>query len=267
MALMADRSPMDWDAGHYEHVAAQLLPAARLVVERAAPTPGERVVDLGCGTGNVALLAAGRGARVIGVDPAPRLLDVARERAAAEGLAATFVHGEAAGLPLDSASADLVLSVFAVIFAPDAVAAAAEMARVTAPGGRVVLTAWIPEGAIAEAGRVAFQAIANALGGPPGPPPFPWHDPDAVAGLLGPHGFAVAVDEERIAFTARSAREYLDAEYANHPMIVSGRAILEPRGEAQAVADRSLAIFEAANEDPQAFRLTSRYLVVTASRA
>jgi ubiquinone/menaquinone biosynthesis C-methylase UbiE len=76
-------------------------------------------VDLGCGTGNAALLAAGRGARVTGVDPAPRLLDVARARAAERGLDATFAHGEAGDLPLEDGEVDVVLSVFGVIFAPD----------------------------------------------------------------------------------------------------------------------------------------------------
>lgn len=261
------RPTMDWDAGSYEHTAAQLLPTAEVAVDRAAPTSGERVLDVGCGTGNAALLAAARGARVTGVDPSPRLLDLARERAAAEGLDATFLAGEAANLPVGDGTADLVLSVFAVVFAPDAQAAARELARVTAPGGRVVLTAWIPEGPIAEAGRVMRQAIENALGPSPAPPPYPWHDPTALSDLLSPHGFAVQTEEQRIAFTAPSAGALLQGEFENHPMMVSGLAILESRGGAQAVRDRALEIFEAANEDPAAFQVTSRYVVATARRA
>src|SRR3954452_3668306 len=133
---------MDWSAGHYEQIADQVMPAAHAVVDRAVPVPGEHVVDVGCGTGNAALLAAERGARVTGVDPAPRLLEVARARAASRGLEATFALGDAAALPIEDGEADVVLSVFGVIFASDPLAAAAEMARVTAPGGRVVLTAW-----------------------------------------------------------------------------------------------------------------------------
>jgi len=67
---MTSSPSLDWSIGNYEHTADQLMPAARLVVDRAAPAPGERVVDVGCGTGNAALLAAARGARVTGVDPA-----------------------------------------------------------------------------------------------------------------------------------------------------------------------------------------------------
>jgi SAM-dependent methyltransferase len=261
------RRTMDWSVGNYEHTAAQLLPAARLVVDRAAPAEGERVVDVGCGTGNAALLAAARGARVTGVDPAPRLLEVAREQAAAHGLDATFALGEAAALPLSDGDADVMLSVFGVIFAPNAAAAAAEMARVTAPAGRIVLSAWVPEGAIHDAVHVAEEAVRRAVGAPAGPPPFAWHDREALAELLAPHGFEVAVGEERLVFTAKSPRDYLDAESANHPLALAGRAVLEPRGEAEALRDRMLSVYQAANEDPDRFRVTSRYVVATARRA
>src|SRR5690242_13344172 len=100
---------IDWGHGHYERTAAQLVPAARDAVEHAAPRPGEHVVDVGCGTGNAALLAAERGARVTGVDPAERLLEVARAAAAERGLQATFAQGDAAHLPVDDGSADVVL--------------------------------------------------------------------------------------------------------------------------------------------------------------
>ncbi|MGI8623837.1 MAG: class I SAM-dependent methyltransferase [Solirubrobacteraceae bacterium] len=92
------------------------------------------MVNIGCGTGNAALLVAERGARVTGVDPAPRLLEVARTQARERRLDIAFSAGEAAALPLADAGADALLSVFAVIFAPDAHAAAAEMTRVTRAG-------------------------------------------------------------------------------------------------------------------------------------
>lgn len=257
---------MDWGLGQYEVTAALLLPAARVLVDRAALTVGERVVDVGCGSGNAALLAATQGVDVVGVDPAPRLLEVARERAAAQGLRATFVQGEAAALPLDDASADVLLSVFAVIFASDAAAAAAEMARVTAPGGRIVLSAWLPQGAIFDSVGVFQEAVAKALGRPAEPPRFAWHDQEALEGMLGPLGFAVEVDEERLAFSASSAREYLETQGQTHPLAIAGRTVLESRGEGEAISERALRILEAANEDPNGFRVTSHYVVATARR-
>jgi SAM-dependent methyltransferase len=256
----------DWGLGRYEGTAAKLRPAAEIVVDRAAPRPGERVVDVGCGTGNATLLAAARGARVVGIDPAPRLLEVARAEAAAGKLDASFAQGDAAATGLGEASADVVLSVFGVIFAPDPAAAAAELARVTAPSGRIVLSAWIPDGAISQTARAAREAVTAAVGAPAGPPPFPWHERDALAGLLEPHGFAVELEEHRLAFTAPSAAEYADAEFREHPLSVAGHAVLEPRGEAEPLRARILEILTAANEDPAAFRVTSRYVVATARR-
>src|SRR5262249_38420696 len=150
-AVMSTAATFDWGLGNYERTAGQLAPAARTVVEVAAPVAGEHAVDVGTGTGNGALLAAARGARTTGVDPAPRLLEVARGRAASAGLDITFAPGDAASLPLGDGEADAVFSVFGVIFAPDPAAAAAELARVTAPAGRIVFSAWLPEGAIREA--------------------------------------------------------------------------------------------------------------------
>jgi SAM-dependent methyltransferase len=258
---------IDWGVGQYERTAEQLLPAARLVVDRAAPADGQRVVDVGCGTGNAALLAAERGARVTGVDPAARLLEVARAEAAARGLDAEFVQGDAASLPLPDGEADLVLSVFGVIFAPDPQAAAAEMARVLQPEGRIVISAWIPEGAISAVNRLSREAVARALELPPAPPPFAWHEQDALAGLFGEHRFEVSLEEATISFTGPSARAYLEAEGESHPMALAGRAVLEPRGEGEALLASMLEVLEQANEDPGAFRVTSRYLIVSATRA
>jgi SAM-dependent methyltransferase len=264
---MTSAPSLDWGIGNYESTAAQLEPAARLIVDRAAPSPGERVVDVGCGTGNAALLAAARGARVTGVDPAARLLQVARERAAKQKLEADFVSGEAAAIPLADGEADLVMSVFGVIFSPDPAAAAAEMARVTGPNGRILLSAWIPEGPISAMGRIAREAVSQALGTPPGPPPFPWHENDALDGLLAAHGFGVSLEQQQISFTGASPAEYLDGEMADHPMALAGRAVLEQQGRSEAVRAQMLEVLEAGNEDPGAFRTTSRYVIVTAVRS
>jgi len=257
---------MDWGVGRYETTAEQLLPAGVAVVRSAALKLGERVLDLGCGTGNAALLAAEEGARVTGVDPAQRLLEVARARAASQGTEVQFLPGEAASVPLDDASVDVVLSVFAVIFAPDAGAAAAEMARVLASDGRIVLSAWIPGGAMSEMNGLAAETVRQAVGIPPGPKPFPWHDLDSLSALLAPHGFSVTLEERRHAFTAPSAREFLDQESRNHPLAVTGLAILEQMDQADALRTGMLEILQNGNEERDSFRVTSRYVIGMASR-
>ena len=259
----------NWGSGHYERTAAQLAPAADVGVERAAPQASERVLDLGCGTGNAALLAAARGATVTGVDPAPRLLEVARARAADHDVDSAFALGEAAALPVESGSVDVLLSVFGVVFAPDAVAAAAEMARVATPQGRIVLSAWLPEGAIRQVVRMAREMEAAALDAPSMPSPFAWHDRDALSGLLAPHGFSVEVDLHSHVFTAASVDDYLQGELVDHPLWVASRAMLEARGksavQAQIVA-RAREILTVGNEDPAGFAVTSSYVVATAQR-
>ena len=255
---------MEWATGRYERIAEQVLPAAEVVVERAASRRGEHVVDVGCGTGNAALLAAERGARVTGVDPAQRLLDVAAAEAAERGLDASFVVGEAASMPLPDSGADTVISVFGSIFAPDPKGAAAEMARITSANGRIVQSAWIPAGPIFDAIKER-RALAEATGEPPGPPPFPWHDGDALAELFGSHGFSISMEEQTIAFEAGSAREFAEGEFEFHPMWVRIREKLGPPRAAE-VRDRGLAIYEQANEDPSGFRVTSRYVVAILTR-
>ena len=115
---------MDRDAGTYELIGEQLIPAARLVIDSATPRRDEYVLDVGCGTGNATLLAAERGAVVTGLDPSPRLLAVAATEATSRQLPVTFLRGEAAAIPLPDAAADAPVSVFGVVFAPDAPAIA-----------------------------------------------------------------------------------------------------------------------------------------------
>jgi hypothetical protein len=160
----------------------------------------------------------------------------------------------------------VILSVFAVIFAPDARAAAAEMSRVVSSGGRIVLSAWIPEGTVFEFTRAAGEAVRQAMGAPPPPAPFAWHDRGALTGLLAPHGFSVEVQEHSLSFTDTSPAARLEQESQNHPMAVAGLAVLERMGQAEEFRRRGLQILEAGNEDPAAFKVTSRYIVARCQR-
>jgi SAM-dependent methyltransferase len=225
------------------------------------------VLDLGTGTGNAALLAAARHATVIGVDPAARLLEVARARAADAGLEATFDLGEGAAIPVESGTIDVVVSVFGVIFAPDAAEAAAALDRITAPDGRVVLSAWLPGGAVGEVVRMARGTAMAALGAPPSPPPFAWHDQEALSGLL--DGFDVTVERHAHTFTAPSIEAFIQRELVDHPVSTASRAMLEARGKADVpaeIADRAREILTEANETTDGLAVTSEYVVATARR-
>lgn len=258
---------VDWGVGRYESTAEQLAPASREVVELAEVRSGERVLDVGTGTGNAALLAASRGAQVTAVDPAARLLDVAQARARDAGYDIAFLPGEAAALPLPDGAFDVVLSVFAAIFAPDPAAALAEMARVLAPEGRLLLSAWVPGGAVSRMNQTAGEAVAAAVGAPPGPPPFAWHETDAVTALAGPLGLTVARAERTIAFTAASPQAYVEAELERHPMALMSRQVLAQHGVDDApLLARLVEVLSEGNEDPAAFRATSSYVIWTLRR-
>lgn len=253
---------IDWGLGEYELTADNLLPAAHEVVNTATLRPGEQVLDVGCGTGSVALEAARRGAVVAGVEPSSRLRQVAQDLAAKEDLQLSLHDGDAAHLPFPDGGFDAVLSGFAVIFAPDPSAAATEMLRVLAPGGRLVLSAWLPGGAIADMNTAASRMVLETLGAPEPPPGFPWHQRGELTELFGGirPGLNVQLESHELAFTAASAEHYLDIN-TRHPMAVSGLRILEQAGKAEQLRAQLLTILQGANEDPAAFRTTSRYVI------
>ena len=131
-----------WSGASYECIAETFASIHDRVVAALALEPGARVLDVACGTGGVALRAARAGADVVGIDISPDQLAKARSAAAAEGLAIRFDEGDCQQLPYADAGFDVVASVFGVPFAPDHALAAAELARVCRPGGRLALTAW-----------------------------------------------------------------------------------------------------------------------------
>lgn len=134
-----------WEAGEYERIAERFAPIHDELVACLAPARGECWLDLGTGTGEVALRAARAGASVTALDIAPKLLAEARGKAAAADLQIRFDEGDAQALPYADASFDVVSSSFGVVFPPDQEAVARELARACRPGGRLGLTAWRPK--------------------------------------------------------------------------------------------------------------------------
>jgi SAM-dependent methyltransferase len=256
---------LDWGTGRYEVIAETLEPVAEIVVERVGVVRGERALDLGCGTGNAALALAKAGADVVAVEPASRLVEVTRARTADAGFALEVLQGEAAAIPLPDDSIDVIVSVFAVIFAPDPAAALADMARVLAPGGRIVLTAWIPGYGVGRA-YSAVAAYLAELGAPAAPPPFAWHDRAALIALAEPLGLTVSMDEVSLAFRAASPEAQVERDATTHPTWLDTVAKLDGLGgndsELRARATEAL---REINEDPDAFRTTSRYVIATLS--
>jgi SAM-dependent methyltransferase len=167
-----------WSGASYERIAETFAPIHDRIVEALAIGPGARVLDVACGTGGVALRAARMGADVVGIDISADQLAKARRAAEAEGLEIQLDEGDCEALPYWDGAFDRIASAFGAIFAPDQQRAAAELARVSRPGGRLALTAW-PNDAWsdthARAGRT-FVEDADAR---------QWFEPEHVHGLLG----------------------------------------------------------------------------------
>lgn len=169
-----------WGTGNFDEVADAISDVHVTVVERLRPAAGESFLDIACGTGRVCELAAYAGATVTGIDLAPALIDVAKQRAAERGLEIEYHVGDAENLDVPDASFDVVSSTFGLMFAPTQEAAAAELARVTRPGGRIGLANWTPEGRVGQ----MFRITGSYAPAPPPSIPVLWGTEERCRELL-----------------------------------------------------------------------------------
>jgi ubiquinone/menaquinone biosynthesis C-methylase UbiE len=164
LAAIKMRQQATWSSGDYHMIGTQIQIVSELLIEALDVRSTESVLDVATGSGNAALAAARRGCEVIGVDYVPALLDRARRRAEAEGLAIEFVEGDAEALPFEDGAFDVTSSVFGSMFAPDQEKTAGELARVTRSGGRIGVVAHTPDGFIGN----LFKVIAKHVPPPAG---------------------------------------------------------------------------------------------------
>ncbi|HTR34378.1 MAG TPA: class I SAM-dependent methyltransferase [Bryobacteraceae bacterium] len=173
-----------WMAGDFGQIARYTEKTAEDFVARLGLQPAARVLDVACGTGNLAIPAARAGAQVWGADIAPNLLLQAQKRAEAEKLQATFEEGDAEQLPYPESHFDVVMTMFGAMFGPRPEKVAAELARVCRPGGRIAMANWVPDGFVARQ-----FAVGNRYSPPPEgiPAPVLWGDDQVVRHRLSPY--------------------------------------------------------------------------------
>ena len=206
LSLVKARQQQTWASGDYTVIAAQIVLVSDLLAEAADLHADWRVLDVACGNGNATLAAARAGTKAVGVDYVPALVEAARERAAAEGVDAQFHVGDAESLPFGDAEFDVVLSVFGSMFAPDHERTAAEMLRVTRPGGRIALASWTPDGFVGQ----MFAAVSRYATPAPGiASPLLWGTEEHLAHLFGSHVAEARTAEMVATFRYPSAEDYV----------------------------------------------------------
>jgi SAM-dependent methyltransferase len=176
------RQQKTWSSGDYGRVAWLTVPLADVLCDAVDLRPGSTVLDVATGTGHVALAAARRFCKVMGIDYVPALFETAARRGEAEGLSVEFREGDAEHLPFEDGSFDYVLSAIGVMFTADHERAASELVRVCRRGGRIGMVNWTPTGFVGE----MLKIVGRHTPPPPGVrPPTRWGTEDAVRELLG----------------------------------------------------------------------------------
>jgi ubiquinone/menaquinone biosynthesis C-methylase UbiE len=177
MESIKTRMKAVWMSGDYGTFARYMEPGALEILASWQIQPGTKLLDIGCGAGQITLPAARAGVYATGVDIATNSLEQARARASAEGLNIGFDEGDAEALPYPDASFDTVVSIVGAIFAPRPERVAAEMVRVTRPGGRILMVNWTAAGLVGQ----MFKAIAKHVPPAPGiPSVMLWGDEPTV---------------------------------------------------------------------------------------
>lgn len=180
LASVSQAQQQIWSKGDFAHVAPIVQAVADRLVESVDVLPGDRVLDVACGSGNTAIAAARCFANVTGIDFVPALLERGRLRAAAEFLEVEFVEGDAHELPFGDGSFDVVLSTFGAMFAYDQERAAGELLRVTRRGGKIGMANWVPDGFFGDVFRATVKYVAS-----PPVPPVTWGTAERLRQLFG----------------------------------------------------------------------------------
>jgi ubiquinone/menaquinone biosynthesis C-methylase UbiE len=229
------RQQAAWSSGDYAVVGTTLQIVGEELCEALDVRPGQKVLDVAAGNGNASLAAARRWCEVVATDYVPALLERARERAAAERLDMVFREADAEALPFSDDTFDVVVSTFGVMFTPDHDRAAAELARVCKPGGKIGLANWTPDGFIGQ----LFKTIGKHVAPPPGAKsPALWGTRTRIGELFEPHAASIESSLRNFVFRYRTPAHWLDVFKTYYGPVLKTFAALEPA--AQATLERDL---------------------------
>jgi ubiquinone/menaquinone biosynthesis C-methylase UbiE len=264
LAAVKNRQMAAWASGDYAVVGTTLQLVGELLAEACDLRWDEKVLDVAAGNGNATLAAARRGASVTSTDYVSGLLERGAERAAAERLNVTFQVADAEKLPFLDASFDAVVSTFGVMFAPDQAAAAAELARVCRPGGRIGLCNWTPESLVGQ----MFKVLGRHLPPPKGlQSPALWGVEAHLRALFGRDAAAIiSVTPRRFNFRYRSAAHFIEVFRNWYGPVHKAFAAL-PAENARALERELTELLDSRNvAGPASLVVPSEYLEVVITR-
>jgi len=229
LAQVKQRQQQMWASGDFHAVATLIQPVADTLCDAVDLQAGWRVLDVACGSGNAAIAAARCGCNVVGIDYVPALLARGRRRAEAEGLTVDLIEGDAEAIPFPDGSFDAVLSVYGSMFAPDHGQAAAELARVCRPGGRIGLATWTPHGFIGEMLKTVASHVPPVRGVAS---PLLWGSEPYVRELFEGAVESVECNERAFTFRFRSAHAFVDYFRTYYGPTVKAFEAVGERGDA-----------------------------------
>ncbi len=256
-----------WASGDYPAVARDLIPGLGAELVRfCGVASGQRVLDVGAGTGNAAIPAALTGATVVASDLTPELFTAGRAAAEAAGAAVEWMEADAEDLPFADASFDVVLSCVGAMFAPHHQVVADELLRVCRPGGTVGMLNWTPEGFIG-----GLFATMGPFAPPPPPgatPPPRWGSEDHVRTLFGERVTDVTTARRTVDFAPGEPLEFREYWKRNYGPTIAVYQANAADPERTAALDTAFLEYLTSRREPGAEpRWTAEYLLVSARRA
>jgi ubiquinone/menaquinone biosynthesis C-methylase UbiE len=263
LTALKNRQMASWASGDYAVIGTTLQIVGEQLAEACDLLCDERVLDVAAGNGNATLAAARRGCKVTSTDYVAALLERGEERARAERLNVSFQVADAEALPFADGSFDAVLSTFGVMFTPDQPKAAAELARVCRPGGRIGLANWTPEGFVGQ----MFKTLGQHL--PPAPganPPSRWGTEAWLHEHFDERDFLLQVTRRTFNFRYRSAAHFIDTFRQWYGPVHKAFAALPADGAKALEADLTELINRMNRAGDKSLVVPSEYLEVVITR-
>ncbi|WP_458372858.1 class I SAM-dependent methyltransferase [Pseudomonas laurylsulfatiphila] len=263
LTALKNRQMASWASGDYAVIGTTLQIVGEQLAEACDLLCDERVLDVAAGNGNATLAAARRGCQVTSTDYVAALLERGEERARAERLNVSFQVADAEALPFADDSFDAVLSTFGVMFTPDQPKAAAELARVCRPGGRIGLANWTPEGFVGQ----MFKTLGQHL--PPAPganPPSRWGTEAWLHEHFDERDFLLQVTRRTFNFRYRSAAHFIDTFRQWYGPVHKAFAALPADGAKALEADLTELINRMNRAGDKSLVVPSEYLEVVITR-